>query len=432
LCDDIKQKTLLNIVTNSNIRYIHKLKTYQALETLGYTNTLFIGLKSLMIRRKEIPKLWPSKWNAALVIDCDCDGNVADILLDILQESVGCEQGLEISNDNLVETLVAVLQKHEQKVILISTEQHINLASHFQEKLGNIVAAYGDNCVMSDLDAESQRQILERTVNFQGKDVALDTLVGTEPPECMKSLVVSDVISILLSYEHKLCVGRQLSDLPQHYVPRVLQRHEYLKDDILKLAHSTITFAVSGLQADELQKYLPAGEKVCEFVYDEMERSHTFKIVSDFSMICLSIERGDMRIHQKVGQKLKPDDDRYNFLGEKTTKSDFSVSIKNVPFTIGDSFSKSGLSAERDNKKAYNEIGQQIQPEEISYIILGNKSPERKFRELKALFANVHWIHVEEGSVLWRDSKCNIDIIRRYIDESRCRNYAIERVMEQC
>jgi hypothetical protein len=54
------------------------------------------------------------------------------------------------------------------------------LASPAQEKLANINGAYEDNCVLSDLDAELQRQILERTVNFQGIDVALDTLVGTD------------------------------------------------------------------------------------------------------------------------------------------------------------------------------------------------------------------------------------------------------------
>jgi hypothetical protein len=32
--------------------------------------------------------------------------------LDILQASVGCEQGIEISDVNTVETLVAVLQKY--------------------------------------------------------------------------------------------------------------------------------------------------------------------------------------------------------------------------------------------------------------------------------------------------------------------------------
>jgi len=219
LCGAIKQNTLLNIVTNSNSHYLNKLKTYQALHKLGYRNSLFVCLKSLKIQRKEIIKFWPSKWSAALVIDCDCNGNVADILLDILQDSVGCEQGLEISGGNLVETLVAVLQKYEQKVILISTGQHINLAASVQEKLGNINAAYEDNCVLSDLDEKSQRQILQRTVNFQGVNVTLDTLVGTDHPECMKSLIDSDVISNLLSSEHEVCVGRQPGDLPMYYVP---------------------------------------------------------------------------------------------------------------------------------------------------------------------------------------------------------------------
>ena len=118
--------------------------------------------------------------------------------------------------------------------------------------------------------------------------------------------------------------------------------------------------------------------------------------------------------------------DRYNIFGGKNTESDFSESIKNIPFMIADNTSKSVLSAEPDNMKAYNKIGQKVKPEELRYIILGNKNPEGKFRELKALLPNVHWIHVEEGSLLWRDSNCNIDIIRRYIDETECSNYYIK------
>ena len=76
LRDAIKHNTVLHIVSNSNIHCLHKLKTYQALNTLGYTNSLFIGLKSLKIRRKEILKFWPSQWSGPLVIDCDSDSNV--------------------------------------------------------------------------------------------------------------------------------------------------------------------------------------------------------------------------------------------------------------------------------------------------------------------------------------------------------------------
>jgi predicted NACHT family NTPase len=37
---------------------------------------------------------------------------------------------------------------------------------------------------------------------------------------------------------------------------------------------------------------------------------------------------------------------------------------------------------------------------------------------------------VEEGSLLWRDTNCNIDIIRRYIDNTKCENYVMESVVE--
>jgi hypothetical protein len=57
---------------------------------------------------------------------------------------------------------------------------------------------------------------------------------------------------------------------------------------------------------------LLAGEKICEFVYDERERSHNLKIVSDFSKTGLSGECGAMKTHQKVGQKMKSDDVRYS------------------------------------------------------------------------------------------------------------------------
>ena len=355
LSDAIQQNTVLNIVTNTKFSILSKLKTYQTLLYLNYENSVFINSKSLMSRRKEFLKLWPCKWSAILVIDCEEQSDSVD--------------------ESVIDILVGFLCQYQQKVILISPTKHGNLASRLREKLGNIFMDYEDKSDISDLDEKSQNKILERAVNFQGTDVALQTLVGTDPPECMKRLIDSDVISTLLSNEHKLCVGKQLSGLCRYYVPRVLQHHVCLKEDTFKLTDKANTFAFSGLQADELKKYLPAGEKICEFVYDETVKNHSFKIVSYCSEIGLSTEWGDM--------------------------------------------------------KSYNKKGKEIKPEEVRYIILGNNNPESKFRELKELFTNVHWIHVEEGSFLWRDSKGSIDIIRRYIDDTKCREYDVESVMEE-
>ena len=111
-----------------------------------------------------------------------------------------------------------------------------------------------------DLDEKSQNQILVRPVNFQGANVAFSTPVGTDPPDSIKALLNSDVMSILLSNKHELSVGRQLGGHCKHYVPRVLQHQVYLTEEILKLTGEAITFAVSGLQADELKKYLSVVE----------------------------------------------------------------------------------------------------------------------------------------------------------------------------
>ena len=374
LCDTIQQNTFLNIVTNSNIRILQKLKAYQSLNILGYRNAIFIGLKSLVTRRKEICKLWPCKWSAVLVIDCDCDGDVADILLDILQQTVDCEQCSDISDDNKIETLVDALKKYEQKVILISTRQHKNLVSRLQKKFENICADYEDNFGYSVLDEESQKKILERTVDFQGKKVTLETLVGTDPPEIIKHHMDADVISVLLSGEGKFCVGRKLGDTPKYYVQRSLEHRVYLKDDVM-LKDNAVTLAVSGLQVDQLKKYLPAGEKISEFVYDERRSSHSFTIYSDFS--------------------------------------------------------KPGYSAELKNMKSRHKTEEATKPEDVRYVILGDVKPESDFRKLKELCTNVHWIHMENGSFLWRDSNCNIDIIRRHIDNTKCKKYDIQGVMEE-
>jgi len=420
LSDVIRQNTVLNIVTKSRISIVQKLKTFQALNNCGYKNSsIFIGIKPLEFRRKEIKNIWPCKWSDVLVVDCGSNGNVARTVLDILQQDAKCEHGLDISDENTVQRLVDVLEKYEQKVILISTQQK---ASGFHEKLRN--ASYiEDNCNISDLDETSQKKILETPVNFQGTNVALSTLVGTVPPDCIKVLLDSDVISILLSNEHELSVGRELGDHPKYYVPRVLQHQVYLKEGILKQQDYKVKLALSGLKAVELKKYLPAGEKICKFVYDERGRNHTFKIVSDFSKIGLRAELGTMKSHKNVGEKMKSDDGDYKIFGNKNSENDVSEGTKNNSFSGVVKFSKSGFSAELENMKAYKEAEQNVKPEEVRYIILGNKNPDIEFRQLKEVCRNVHWIDVEEGSFLWRDTNGNIDIIRRYIDNTKCKKY---------
>ena len=354
LSDVIQQNTLLNIITSTNVSILSKLKTYQTLVSLGYRDSLFISLKFLMIGHKTVFKLWPSKWSAVLVIDCEKDSDIID--------------------DNVIDNLVSFLCQYQQKVILISPRGHQNLASRLRGKLGNIYAEYEDTCRLLDLDEGSQKQILGKNVDFQGTDVALEKLIGTDPPEYMKHYIDSDVISLLLSREKNFCVGRKLCERPKYYVQRLLEHHIYLKDDILKKTDNSVTFAVSGLTANKLKKYLPPGEAIYKFAFKEGKTNHSFRIVTICSKPLLGVNRGTM---------------------------------------------KTQYSRQKSSKQ-----------EDVRYIVLGKRHPENDFRNLKALYKNLHWIHMERGSFLWRESNCNIDIIRRHIDKTKCKDYVIRTLME--
>ena len=155
------------------------------------------------------------------------------------------------------------------------------------------------------------------------------------------------------------------------------------------------------------------------------------KIFCDFSNSVISAECGSMKSHQNVGKKMKSDDDMYNKFGNKNREIDVSEVTKVSSFGIAPKFPMSGLSDDLEIMIACNKAGQNTKPEEVRYIVFGNKNPDSEFRELKKLFRNVHWIHVEGNDFLWRDTNSNIDIIRRYIDDTKCRKYDKEIVMEQ-
>jgi hypothetical protein len=118
------------------------------------------------------------------------------------------------------------------------------------------------------------------------------------------------------------------------------------------------------------EKYLRAREEVCEFVYDESERSHTSKIVSEFSTTGIGVECGNIRTHKKLGQRMKFDDVMHNIFGNKITGIEGSegTMINNIS-NVAKIF-KSALSAEFENMEAHNEAGQNIKPKEVNVLFL--------------------------------------------------------------
>jgi hypothetical protein len=87
----LQSSSLLNVITNTSSGTISRLKIYQALNSLGYGNSLFISLKYLINRPEDIIELWPCKWSSVLVVDCEqdsdtVDNKLADILMDMLRD----------------------------------------------------------------------------------------------------------------------------------------------------------------------------------------------------------------------------------------------------------------------------------------------------------------------------------------------------------
>jgi len=58
------------------------------------------------------------------------------------------------------------------------------------------------------------------------------------------------------------------------------------------------------------------------------------------------------------------------------------------------------------------------------------QNPESEYRELKELCRNAHWIHVEEGSFLRKDTNCNINVNCKYSNYKKCEKYNMKLVVE--
>jgi hypothetical protein len=148
----------------------------------------------------------------------------------------------------------------------------------------------------------------------------------------------------------------------------------YLNDDILRTVDNSITFAITGLEPSELKRYIPVDEKIHKLEFDERSRTCRFSIV--------------------------------------------------------DSFTEPGLSVNSRSKTTPHNVSHSSEPQKIRYVILGTKDPETDFEVLKMSCKNVHWVHMKDGKFVWRDSNCNIHIIRKNIDNTTCEPYDHRRIIE--
>jgi hypothetical protein len=144
------------------------------------------------------------------------------------------------------------LRTSGKNIVVISQSNHQNLNPKIQATLQECYTRLEEKFILEHLDVESQKKVLNETVDFQGKEVTLEKLIGEDPTD--KKHIVSDVLSSLMGRKEKLCVGKKLGDRPSYYVPRTLQRRVvYVNDTILKETDKEIKSAITGLEENELE-----------------------------------------------------------------------------------------------------------------------------------------------------------------------------------
>jgi ankyrin repeat protein len=135
-----------------------------------------------------------------------------------------------------------------------------------RERLQHIL----DKLSTADCEDDTSRKsdysdILGETVNFQGQDVTVSSLLGEAILPETESLL--EAFSKSLSTGNKPVIGCACASDAGYYVPRTLQRKTYVRGDIFKHRTSKLptVFAVSGMTKQQLQEIVPPGENICRF-----------------------------------------------------------------------------------------------------------------------------------------------------------------------
>jgi hypothetical protein len=83
--------------------------------------------------------------------------------------------------DEAVEEGIIRLLKTE-KIIFVLSQSHQSLSTNIQETLKDY-DKFEEKFTFDDLDVESQKKVLNETVDFQGKEATLDKLIGEDPTD---------------------------------------------------------------------------------------------------------------------------------------------------------------------------------------------------------------------------------------------------------
>ncbi|KAJ4443084.1 hypothetical protein ANN_04734 [Periplaneta americana] len=159
---------------------------------------------------------------------------------------------------------------------LLSEDGNHSLTKQFGERRKGILMKYSSSLELEHILEEHDTvdfgkreyrdysDILGKTVNFQGHDVTIESLVGDI--NLLETRILLEKFDNEINNGRKLIIGSAFANKIDNYVPRILIRKKYVKTDIFRHKTSKLPtiFAVSGIAKHELQKIIPQGETICQ------------------------------------------------------------------------------------------------------------------------------------------------------------------------
>ncbi|XP_069690774.1 uncharacterized protein [Periplaneta americana] len=191
---------VVNIVTHSTL--LSCVRVCQSLED----HYIVIGQESLLQRRQEVLALWPSDCCRTLVVDW------------------------EFGQNNIVDLWT---QNTEHRLIIVS-ESTLNIGHTLRDRFD-----------FSQLDESSQHNIGKTEIIFQGFPVSFNSLILKD----MHKRVNESLLSELLSNK-KVEIGNDITHSLNHFIPRSMKHHIYIRKEILSGVGTSALFALSGVRKD--------------------------------------------------------------------------------------------------------------------------------------------------------------------------------------
>ncbi|XP_069682158.1 uncharacterized protein [Periplaneta americana] len=214
----LSSKGVVNVVAKHGVSLFSCIKVGQALQKLGYTNSIFTDLTALRYQQQDVMSLWPSQWCEFLVVDCGDN------------------------NDNFNYSV-------QGKLILVSCQEINNQFIH------------KDDFDFQACEEETKERILEKKVNFQGLSVSIGELTAGNS-DLLASMSAQFVVQLLRGSELPK-IGKELGKVDKYYIPRKLERKIVLKIDVLKDTLIDDIFILNGINRNDLIKVGANPERIC-------------------------------------------------------------------------------------------------------------------------------------------------------------------------